>query len=278
MREDQNLVLRTMCGWCKPLSFRSSFHQPTEDMSYYNSCHGFLLWRLLSCTLTCQVSRTHLTLVSLRPLLQMSFLQAEGECNPWWCGAQFSDRFQSRRWLFSSVSGAAPSVLQAPGSSYCQQGAWSKCLEGKRETDSSTLLASLFITGRWKQSVGPELEVSPKPQVNPACGHFCIKVSVTGHNHKVILIPLPSSARSDHTQEATKADAPWNRFLFKLEFSHLRQNWYLDFCVMHVTVSSPFRMSGKQYLHFRACNLISPDSYLSASQPASSSLSVQNVP
>lgn len=38
MHEDQNLALRTVCGWCKPLSFRSSFHQPAEDMSYYKSC------------------------------------------------------------------------------------------------------------------------------------------------------------------------------------------------------------------------------------------------
>lgn len=163
MHEDQNLVLRTMCGWCKSLSFRSSFHQPAEDMSYYNSWRGFLLWRLLSCTLTCQVSRTHLTLVSLRPLLQTSFLQAEGECNPWQCGAQFSERFQTRRWLFHSVSGAAPSVLKAPGSSCCQQGALSKRLEGKMETDPSTLLGSLSITGKWKQSAGPEMEVSLKP-------------------------------------------------------------------------------------------------------------------
>lgn len=67
MHEDQNLALRTACGWCKTLahlSFRSSFHQPTEDMSYCNSWCGF---PLLSCTLMCQESRTRLTLVSLGP-------------------------------------------------------------------------------------------------------------------------------------------------------------------------------------------------------------------
>lgn len=203
MHEDQNLVLRTMCGWCKLLSFRSSFHQPAEDMSYYNSRRGFLLWRLLSCTLTCQVSRTHLTLVSLRPLLQTSFLQAEGECNPWWCGAQFSDRSQSRRWLFSSISGAAPPVLQAPGSSCCQQGALSKGLEGKRERDPSILLVFLSITGRWKwrtdqwssgQFFWPELEVSLKPTGCQPCLwpllHQIVRLGTTTRSTQSLYLPV----------------------------------------------------------------------------------------
>lgn len=46
---------------------------------------------------------------------------------------------------------------------------------------------------------------------------------------------------------------------------------------MHVVVGSSFITSGKQFLHFNARNLISPDSYLLAPQPASSSLSVQRV-
>lgn len=46
---------------------------------------------------------------------------------------------------------------------------------------------------------------------------------------------------------------------------------------MHVVASSSFITQGKQYLHFNPLNLISPDSYLLAPEPASSSLSVQHV-
>lgn len=46
---------------------------------------------------------------------------------------------------------------------------------------------------------------------------------------------------------------------------------------MHAVISSSFITQGKQYLHFIARNLISPDSYLLAPEPASSSLSVQHV-
>lgn len=208
MHEDQNLALRTVCGWCKPLSFRSSFHQPAEDMSYYKSC---LLSALEAPELCPDVSGKQDPPDTCEPQTSAAdkLPPGRGGCNPWQCGAQLSDRFQTRRWLFCSISGAAPSVLQAPGSSCCQQ------TLGREKRNRSQHIACFPLHHR-KMKVECWARTGSQPQTHkmstlPVAFDFCIKVSVPGHNHKVISIPLPSRARSDHTQEATEADAPWHQ-------------------------------------------------------------------